>query len=35
MEKLQENLGEDARILEEILDENGIEYTLLPFSEQK
>lgn len=36
MENLQKNLKEDARIFGEILDENNIEYTLLPFStEQK
>ncbi len=29
-EHLQKNLSEDARNFREILDENGIEYTLLP-----
>lgn len=30
LENLRKNLGEDAQTLEEILDENGIAYTLLP-----
>lgn len=35
MEKLQENLRKDARILLEILDENDIQYVLLPYSDHK
>lgn len=30
MDDLSRHLAEDARIFQEILDENGIEYTLLP-----